>query len=184
MRVASSLLGVATCSLVAALCSLTTEARAETEQPLPPQQAPADHWYGYQPLVADGAALTVAVSGIAVKSGPVFATGFAPALLAPPILHFVHANIGFGLASLAIRACVPVTLGTVGLLATYGNWNPDINAFYAGFLVGWGVASALDAAVFSWEKVKPPERSGSSFTWQPNVGLGRGGGTVGVAGTF
>jgi hypothetical protein len=199
MNRAPRIRGLTTFSLVAALASLAAEAHAappggqegaEASQ----SQAPVNHWYGYQPLVVDGAALTLAISGMAGKSNGLIATGVGPGLLVPPILHLVHGNVGYGIASFFIRACAPVTLGFVAFLASSGNWatggGTDPNAIYAGILTGWGIAAALDAALFSWEKVTPPprrdalERGGSWFTWRPDVAFGQSRGTVGIAGTF
>ncbi len=189
--------GLTAIALVAALGSLAAEAHAappggQEEVEAPPSQPPVNHWYGYQTLLADGAALTITVPGFALKSNALFVTGLVPMLFAPPIVHIAHGNVGHGIASFAIRACAPVALAYVALLASTSNETRGIdpNALFAGFLSGWGIAAALDAAVFSWEKVMPPrradahDRGGGVFTWRPDVTLGQRRGTVGIAGTF
>jgi hypothetical protein len=167
--------------------------RDDGEKPSP-VPATVDQWYGYQTLIADGAGLTMTISGVAANSGALAATGLTTAVLTPPILHFAHGNFGYGVASLGLRLGAPLGLGVLGTLAGWlaGGLNDKSAAvgLYGGCLLGWGVAAALDAAVFGHEKVNQPEesaalrRGGNWFTFRPDVALGHERGTVGVAGTF
>jgi hypothetical protein len=121
-------------------------------------------------------------------------------VLAPPIIHFAHGRAGAGFGSLGIRVGMPiggaVTGAAVGRAVTSGEncyWICEGAA--SGALIGVGVgllgAVTIDAALFSYEAVKPgaaagaASRSAKSFVITPAFGPRREGGyDVGIGGSF
>ncbi|HZU81501.1 MAG TPA: rhomboid family intramembrane serine protease, partial [Polyangiaceae bacterium] len=175
-------------------------ARQDTEDTLQPEAPPPakERWYGWQTLVADTGSVLVFLFGAGIQSSSnssaVLDFGIAGYLLAPPVIHFAHGNVGYGFASLGIRAGAPIVLGLVGAFfgaAASSNSNGNINGQLGGFfygliggmVLGYGAAVTLDAAVFSYEKL-PRRGEDAWFTLRPDLSVAPGRGTAGVAGTF
>ena len=93
------------------------------------------HWYGWQLLIADGAALALAAPGaIRLATDPKFAKngiggafgvglglGLAVALIVPPALHLTNDHVGRAVGSAAARVLVP--LATAGLTGLAGQFS-------------------------------------------------------------
>jgi len=173
-------------------------------------------WYGWQTLISDGVTLVLWVAGGAANSGALTGIGTVTYLLGPPVLHAVHGRIAIGAASFGIRVGAPLILGLTGfgvgcaVGGSHGSGNSALlglasgcaTGFVVGFLLGYGGAVALDAVVFSYERVQikaagaaslgrsTDSASAASFTLRPDISLvprvgdqpGRG--TFGLAGTF
>ena len=169
--------------------------------PPPPYRAPVRYekvWYGWQTLVADALSIAVIAAGGAADESQVVGGGIGAFLLATPIIHMAHGNVGQGFGSIGIRLLLPLTAFGIGALAgligTAGDSVSDTGedvlrgAFY-GLLVGVAGCAIIDAAAFAYtkEKVEPaalrlrPERR---FTLAPSFRLRAGGGALGLAGTF
>jgi hypothetical protein len=140
-------------------------------------------WYGAQTLIADGASLALLVAGR--DSSKTIELGVAGLLLAPPIIHWAHGNVGKGFGSLALRILPPIV--AVALIVDGGGFESssrksdievDLGVIVA---LAWiPTAIAVDAAVLAYDDV--PVKS--AVTWRPGFSLVRGGATVGAGGTF
>jgi hypothetical protein len=112
-------------------------------------------WYGWQTLVVDGVALTSLV--IAADSNyannnsneTLVALGVAGYFLGPPIVHFVHGNVGVGFGSLAIRGGSFGVL-VLGAASCYGR-SDSVCGFGVLGALGMIAAIPIDAAVFAYE---------------------------------
>jgi hypothetical protein len=154
-------------------------------------------WYGYQPLLIDGADLALLLVGGATGSDAVIGLTLVPYLLGGPIVHAIHgryatAGIDLGirvaapLASALVGAGIGAALG-VGLTSGGGDSSEDaaigaVVGAVIGFGVGIPAAIAVDAAVLSREPVAAPRPSG--FQWAPSVRPTKNGANVGVMGVF
>lgn len=133
-------------------------------------------WYGNQILISD--ALTVSLTSVGLglanankdPHGQVVSLGFGSYVLAAPIVHGVHERWGIATASFSLRFFTPLAGALVG--ASYGtcphNDQSDgvlcgnTTAIEAGFLGGIVIASALDAALFSYEnRTSEPATTGT-----------------------
>jgi hypothetical protein len=163
------------------------------------------HWYGWQTLMTDGAALAMLIGALAAKNDRVGNT-LAPLagltyVLGGPIVHWAHRHGGIGAASLGIRLGAPIGLGLLGFgigTAIDGGKSRGLDSAalagtVLGFLAGFPTAIALDAAVLAREDVEddtPEVRDTQvklqrpSFELYPDVQTSRTGAQVGVRGTF
>jgi hypothetical protein len=144
-------------------------ANAITEPPKPAPKLERE-WYGWQTLIADGAAVSIYFGGVLADASGLRTAGFLAYLFAAPIVHFTHANIGKGFGSFGMR--IGLLLGGAGIGAltgvivgspspTRGSGQasdfPDVNPVLAGAILGTaaGVAGAIaiDAFSLAYEKV-------------------------------
>ena len=135
------------------------------EEPSP--QIVVSRWYGWQTLIADGAAMSVVVSGIASESPGLMVAGAVTSLVAPPAVHIMHDRIGIGGVSFFIRLLAPPLLGYTAAFVgsrvhrsgdTFDSGGYAFTGAVVGVLLGWATAVVLDAAVFSHEKIKVQDR--------------------------
>lgn len=158
----------------------------------------SDGWYGYQTLITDSLAITLAFAS--VKLGPVAGfTSFGTYLFGAPIVHAVHGRLPMFAASLGTRLVTPV-LGTATGLAIGAAVDsckgggdlfcggPFVGAAI-GALSGFAAAVVLDAAVYSRvpkEAKAPPARQAwdGKPTLAPTLAASPTGGTVGLGGVF
>lgn len=110
-------------------------------------------WYGWQTLVADGAALVTGIAGAHFSSeelGYLTAGGY---VLGGPIVHLTRENFGRAGASLALRVGLPLTFASVGAAAANCEGSEElfcgIGEVVIGGLIGVTTAIALDAAVLA-----------------------------------
>jgi hypothetical protein len=151
---------------------------------------PKKVWYGWQTLVVDGAGLLVGALAASNESGGMAGVALLNYSLGAPIVHAAHGEGIRALASVGLRAAVPMA---VGLLA-YGisDNSGDESAFYSGLALGAIGAIALDAGVLAYEEHCGCERDAKatkksvakSFTITPTVAPRAGGATLGVVGNF
>lgn len=162
--------------------------------PSPSTRRPTSHWYGWQTLIADGAAL--ATTAVAPVGGlALYCTG-------APIVHLAHGRIKNAGLSVGLRVAGPFVGGLIG----YGigragdgdrgvSYGTAILAFLG--LVGGGVgAIVVDHAVIAREPVneddkpatasaRPPARKAVIGSIRPNGGLRKEGGfDVGIVGVW
>jgi len=126
-------------------------------------------WYGWQTLLADGAALGTWIAAGFADSSAVSGVGTGIYLLGPPVIHFVHGRVGPGFGSFGIRLLAPPVGAGIGALTglaiggSSGEFGTTLGGLFLGFLigafVGWGTAVAIDAAVLSYEKVEPNDKT-------------------------
>lgn len=152
------------------------------DPPPPPERT----WYGGYTLAVDGA-LLLAGTGLMVANQPGFGVALAAGGLAlgGPIVHWAHGEGNRGFLALGVNlGCTLVggLLGAgVGLAA-----GSDLAGLIFG-VIGGGVGlltgAVIDASVLAYQEA-PPRRLGGGFRIAPDLRLGAGGGTVGVAGAF
>ena len=155
-------------------------------------------WYGHEVLIAD--AVTASLTGLGLglanankdPHGQVAVLGFSSYVLSAPIIHGVHERWGMATASLSLRFFTPL----VGLLvgASTGtcpqNEGGDVAfcgsaaAVDAGLLGGMVLASAIDAALFSYENRKPEIEAAARFGIAPAFSVAGRSGELRAFGTF
>lgn len=181
-----------------------TTGPAPTPAP-PPIAPPMKHtektWYGYQTLIADAIAIPMFMVGYTTETKGLTGGGYVGFLLATPIVHMVHGNIGPGFGSMGIRLLGPPTTALVGVIGglmvgsgTVGDKEGDITTgAYVGAGLGVLGCVALDAFAFGYEKHvvegPPPSDSASRstrprFSVAPTFDVRKNAGTVGVVGQF
>jgi hypothetical protein len=164
-------------------------------------------WYGYQTLIADAASATLFAGGLFSKSGGATLGGYLGFVLATPIVHMVHGNIGPGFGSIGLRLLMPVIGIGVGAIAgviiggTSGSGSFDrfadgangaVNGAVIGGLIGAAGCVLIDAAGFAYSKERVdntpitlgPRRPQPSFTLAPSLGVQKDRASFGVVGRF
>jgi hypothetical protein len=183
---------------------------ADDAIPAPPLP-PSTHWYGYETLAVDAAALALVLpiamshdnnlqEGLFIASGAIYGHG-------GPIVHFAHGHVSKGFTDLGLRTGLPVAFGFVGgLIGAAGGPNNSLGPTFLGVLVGgaigMGSAIAFDAAWLAREPapghldarvdVRPAPRTTSDSSaahFEPTFGVSperQGGarGVLGLRGTF
>ncbi len=168
-------------------------ALADEEEPVAPliatQPAPAQTWYGWQTLLADGA-------GIAGFAGCVNlldnsdAEGICvvPFLLAAPAVHIAHGNPGRAGISFLLNGGLPIAGALIGAAAAdcgNGDFLCGLGEAAVGLLIGVGVAATIDAAIsFDSEAAPPRAVARRAPTLLPTVSLTSGSAGLGLAGRF
>lgn len=175
----------------------------------PPPPAPTRHvWYGWQPLLADGAALGMFLAASSISSSDPsyfsqsnelrsvgFGLSLGTYLLGGPSTHLLHGRPGIAGLDLLARAGLPlVGLGSgilLGGMATHaGNDTNLASAVFGalGFVLGVGGAVVIDLTWLSHEDRVTEEsasKDNTGFRWTPTLGADpRGGVSGGVAGVF
>jgi hypothetical protein len=128
--------------------------------PPPSSKAPTSRWYGWQTLIADGAALVT--TPIAPLGGFVlYCTG-------SPIVHLAHGNVKNAGASLGLRVGAPTLGGLIGYgigRAGDGNSGPSYGtAFLAALgILGGGIAAiVVDHAIIAREPINEADKPSSA----------------------
>ena len=187
-----------------ALASILFSLDAHAEDPNLPVVETRRVWYGWQTLSCDAAAFTAfAIAGETASNderknvyflNPGWAfTGASLFFLCGPIVHLAHGHDARMFGDLGLR------IGMAGLpLLFFGAAANDASArgdgiagsldlFFGSFLAIGGAAAAvaIDATRMSREtKYVVVPRSQSTFTVTPDIESRRGGGTLGLRGTF
>jgi hypothetical protein len=119
-------------------------------------------WYGWQTLTADAGSLGV------LLLGATFGGNLTPFALAgvygvgAPAVHFARGAAGRGLASLTVRALLPLVGFGFGYLLSAGSArDPRMEDGVIGAVAGGAGATMIDAAVFGWDRWHGPDRIGS-----------------------
>jgi hypothetical protein len=135
---------------------------------VPIQVETRSHWYGWQTLSTDGAALGFLVlsgalasdnsdsGGAGVDSFVLLGVGMYT--LGGPIVHAAHQNWGAAAASLGLRVGLPLTGILFGSAVDTCGPKSDADVCEAvgpafGALLGMGAAIAIDAAALGYEEV-------------------------------
>ncbi len=191
-----------------ALMLVATGARADDVTPpeappvasTTPTTAPAprmvSHWYGWQTLLVDGAAIAVAsASGQSAAFGY---TGVGLYAFGGPLIHVIHDRAGIGAADLGVRIGGPFVLGLIGMGVELAATKPNscggdlcfrgLAGFAVGFFIGYVTAVVLDAAVFAREKIPADEVASSRrrplVQLVPMLSLTPTGASAGIGGTM
>jgi hypothetical protein len=145
-------------------------------------------WYGWQPLIADGAFLTGLVVPATGQREPPPGWGYllaADYFLASPIIHAAHDRWGVALGALGMRALLPVIGAFAGYAAAGGNNSSNdagATGAFTGFAIGLLGAMAIDDIVLARTEVPIAPRDG--LTIRPSVATQRGGASFGLSGSF
>jgi hypothetical protein len=151
------------------------------------------HWYGWQILLADASAVSLALlAGVAAEldhtgddtAGVPFGLGaLATYLLGGPVIHVAHDRVGAGLGSLGLRLGLPLVGFGVGAAAAQGcdGFLCEAGGAALGGLVGIGAAIAIDAATLPYE---PRGDDSGAASVVPLATLEHGRGWIGARGRF
>jgi hypothetical protein len=167
--------------------------------PPPPPPSPATHedrWYGWQPLIADGASTALLVAGtvFVVRAAASDTSASSVVLLAPvslgvlgylfaaPTIHWAHGRVGTGFASLALRALAPLAGVGMGALVQGVAGHDNTSGGIVGGLVGATAAIVVDDAVLARETVVTRPVATMSLT--PSVDRERRAGLLTFRATF
>jgi hypothetical protein len=134
-------------------------------------------WYGWKILLADGAALGAAYA----VHQPALALGW---LGTGAMVHAAYGHYGRSVASLVLRAALPVLGATLAASGTR-DCGGDLCGFgeaIGGGLAGAAVAEGIDLVLGIDEREVAPPRP--SHSWAPVTSVGHAGATVGVAARF
>ncbi len=145
-------------------------------------------------MIADGLATGV-VAGAAAAGTWLFAPddfhlplmigslGFTSYVLTAPILHMANGNVGRGLLSGTLRVFAPAIVGATVVSAAGLEERDD--GYGATFAAGLAVGAVSAIVIDSWLLVPDHAVASSSPPpLRPLASLARGGGLVGVAGTW
>lgn len=158
------------------------------------------YWYGGTMLIIDGAAIGLGAflgaTGDAESRAPEedctgdeckptprpafpFISGYIVGLVAGPVVHFAHGNVGKGFISLGARALAPILLSGAGVLgyctATAGVTDCSETGQVYGLLGGLAIVDIFDALVLAHDDVEPTEL----VRYAPSVNVGPNSLTVG-----
>ncbi len=185
MQTLTTACGVALLALI--MVSLPASSRGDDASAPKPKRIPAvqegaeepTRWYGYQTLITDGAALTLAVGGFSsFHSVPGLAVGGAVSyFFGAPIVHLVNGHADKALGSFAMRA---LPWAAWGLLWANGSQSFEA-ALLGGLLILGSIPAsiAVDASVLAREEVPKP-----AVAWAPVVTVTPKHAMVGVGGVF
>jgi hypothetical protein len=143
-------------------------------------------WYGWQPLVADGAAFTAAS---AFRSPGILFVGYA---IGAPAIHFFHGQPVRAVKSAGIRVAIPAAAALAGCAASDALLreklaHPCVEGASFGLLAGMATAIAIDASTLSFDPARAKDVASSKRTTTallPGVAFVSGGARVEVRGTF
>jgi hypothetical protein len=126
-----------------------------------------ESWYGWQTLTVDATAIGILLLGTAIMtSGPptlmpesrpqplTFAAGsLGLYAVGPAIVHVAHGHPWEGLASIGLRAMMPLAGFAAAYAVGWGSERPNASLDGAvGGLLGCAGAMAADAAVLGWDR--------------------------------
>lgn len=163
------------------------------------------HWYGWQTLTFDGAAIVggIGLGELGVKRPELFWLGTYA--LAPPVVHLAHGRVGIAFADLGLRVAAPTATTAIGYAiackkeGSLDDLGTCIAGMALGFVIGYGAAVAVDAAVLAREQVeiapakrddeakaidREKEKRAATLSILPDVGVGPDRASVGLRGTF
>jgi hypothetical protein len=151
--------------------------------PVTPLQEPTltRQWYGWQILTSDAVTLSFFGFGLALQSGSnparrddwltAGALGYA---FVPAVIHLGHLRPGMAVASATVRLMLPTAIWAVTAAGNcQGPAGDDGDEFCGGtgptvaLLAGIALASAIDAALFSWDSPRAKEPDAASFGFAP-----------------
>ncbi len=160
------------CALGAAILTLLVSSTASASEPAEAPTKPEAVWYGWQPLIADGAAVVLATAGAVqalgesysdvpqrehVASQALLGSAAVTFLFASPAIHGLHGQWGKAAISLGLRT-LPVAVA-VPLMSESsphgGTWGMGMGVLLAGGLA----ALIIDDAIVAREPKAPLART-------------------------
>jgi hypothetical protein len=191
-RAASLIIGLTlSWSAPAAALKPVERHRLAQESSAPDTPSASSDWYGWQTLLADGAALTLALgsagldaSGRGDAAGALGFLGGLTYVVASPVVHFEHDQTGKGLASLGLRLVMPL-LGVLVGVGVVSDCHGDACDAGAG-IAALGIALspiAIDAALLAYAP-RPAAYAAPRAVLTPAFMLNQGELRLGVAGQF
>ena len=152
----------------------------------------AHHWYGWQILINDAAAVAVSAA-TAEHNQAISYVASAAFFLGSPVIHGMHHRTGTGLVDHGLRVALPTGGFIIGAGIGRSSCTEQqdgfcgLGAVILGMLVGVVVAEVIDVGYLAREDVtvhqRPPGYS-ASLVVAPYVTTGRDGFTAGFAGRF
>lgn len=189
MRLSSRAYAVTLCGFLAVSATRSAEAgggherrepeahpREHTVQDLPQPDSTDDrvkHWYGWQTLLLDAAALATMISSDSDRQ----AAGLGGYLASGPLVHLMHERPTTALASLGVRMASIVStmlvIENVSCTDSYegGEEKTDCSALFVGVVLSMLAAPIVDAAVFTAPDPQPYKRPSETTSLQFGVGL-------------
>lgn len=130
-------------------------APSSTNTPAPAAEAPAEptemptRWYGWQILIADGAAVGQLVLGVSLDFIPLILTGGFTYGLGGPVIHALQGQSGKLGVSFTARLAAPVVAGFIGygIGSTFDEPGSGLGSGARGSFIAGGTVAAL-ASVF------------------------------------
>lgn len=163
-------------------------------------------WYGWQGLITDAVAYSLTLGGGFGDMGGVLATGLITFVLATPIIHMAHGNIGKGFGSMGMRVGLPAAGALIGVIAgavVAGSNKSSSDSFgrnvgdavgtgaLVGSLLGGAGCVVIDAAALAYtnEKIEGPAtaslaRRTSTVRLVPTLDVRSDRAALGIGGTF
>jgi hypothetical protein len=172
---------------LAVLCAAAT-AHAQPTRDAATEPPAETHRYGSLILAADAVSVGALVLGGVLEgddgrdtgaSTGFMAVGLVGASFGAPVVHALRGNWRGAGASLLLRAAIPAVTARLAFATADCDAFCSLDTAVLGYLVGLGIASALDAGLVARERrpVQPP-------AWSPVVSLHPGGGQLGLAASF
>jgi hypothetical protein len=161
--------------------------------------ASVERWYGWQTLLTDAGSLSLIGIGVAVTDAPVdrgkaiaiglSAVGAIGYALGGPIVHFENGQKSNAVASLALRAGLPVGGALAGYVFGLGGCSDNVNlgvpcpvaASMIGGATGLGAAVLVDALGLGYAPIESPR---GVVVLAPTVEAAQTGVRIGLAGAF
>jgi hypothetical protein len=162
---------------------------------------PPARWYGWQTLIVDSIAASLAIAGVDSRQDTVTYSGLTLYAVGPPVVHGLHQRPGAALADVALRAGAPVLLALIGVGIEDATTPPcqdtgdmcfrGLGGGFIGAVAGYAAALAIDTLVLARERPSddgrkdgPPAPTASSLLLTPVVTASTKGATAGVGGSF
>jgi hypothetical protein len=172
------------------------ERPAGSPSPAPEPTTHETRWYGWQPLIADGASTALIVVGtvFVVRAAASDTSASSVVLLAPlslgvlgylfaaPTIHWAHGRVGTGFASLALRALSPLAGVGLGALVQGVAGHDNTSGGIVGGVVGATAAVVVDDAVLARERIVT--RPVATMSIAPSVDRERRAALLTIRGTF
>ena len=181
--------------VVSAVTLASSSARAEEAPPpeaigaLDAESAiPPKRWYGWQILLAGGAAEALAYVGFGVRSDPILWAGFSLAPFGGPAVHEAHHQHSTAMVSFGMGVGLSVAGGFLGTAVGCSKGRAEnlcgVGGVLWGALIGEQTATIVDAFAFGWARPRQAWARPSRPQIAPTFAILPGGSTLGIAGSF
>jgi len=140
--------------------------------------------YSGRIVLADLAALGLVLGAGVTESGGIAWMGLATYLCAPAVVHMREARPGAALASLGLRALMPVAGATVGYHIEVSDGCHSEFCGLGGVLMGGLVGGATAVVIDQFFLARPSRAEVATRRWAPTAAMSSQGGSVGLIGTW
>jgi len=148
--------------------------------PVPAAAPSSEPSYRLQTATVDGIAIGLTTLAFSTNNDAAGYTGIGTYLLGAPIVHLVHDRPGRAAVSFGLRVALPLAGAAIG--DKQGGCHGDVcdsGQAGLGLFAGMVAATVIDTLWLA-EGDETPARA----SWSPSVSAGRGGASLGLAGTF